>query len=183
MPTKYEKRNLYKLILARSDITSALFTCRYCQENVKDIRNKIWLPLQEAIIVTYSRPFTDNKPLGSLKKSWGIFPNGKLQSVHKKILEARDKQIAHSDLEQNKVSIVPKGVPAPPDNHISSSVMILISSFKFPLAFFEDVEILCSYIGKRLNIEIDSELERLYGKSTSTEKFDLDIETDNEKTK
>ena len=91
MPSKNEKKNLYKLILARSDIASALFACRFFIKNVTDIKNELWLPLQEAIIVSYARPFSNNRPLCPLEKSWGLIPDARLQEIHDRALKARDK--------------------------------------------------------------------------------------------
>lgn len=177
-PTKYEKRGLYKLILARNDITSALFACRFFIENVKDIKNELWLSLQEAIIISYARPFTENKPLGPIRKSWNKMPNPEMQKIHNMILEARDKQIAHSDLEQNKVFIIPKGVRLAPDYHVSSSTGVEVHSFKFPIPFFKEVEKLCLFLGRKIHYEIEDGLHKLYGDLRSDKKIELDIDKD-----
>jgi len=176
MTTGHEKRELYKLILARSDITSALFACRFFIKNIKDVKNELWLPMQEAIIISYARPFTNNKPFGSLKKSWSEMPTIEMQNVHDQVINARNMQIAHSDLKQNKVFIFPKGLKLPPDNHPSSSIGVEIHNFKFPIPFFLNVEKLCLFLGRKIHSEIEKKLINIYGNVDFHEKIELTIE-------
>ena len=79
-------------------------------EEVDGLGHQLYYPLYCAIIVCYSRPFTDNKPHGSLAKKWYTFENEFLQKTHKKVLKARHELIAHSDMTVKEAMIVPPGV-------------------------------------------------------------------------
>ena len=105
-----DRGTLYKLVVARSDFIEALFTARYVIANVHDPRDELWFPLQDAIVVSYARPFTGNRPLGSPAPEWSVFGDPKLQSLHDDLIELRHKTIAHSDAAIRRVLIVPPGV-------------------------------------------------------------------------
>jgi hypothetical protein len=57
------RRLLYRLAIARSDIRAAHEIAKYGNEHVPEI-NALWIPLQDALVVAYARPFTSNKPFG-----------------------------------------------------------------------------------------------------------------------
>jgi hypothetical protein len=177
MATKFEKRNLYKLILARDDITNALFISQYFLKNVKSIKDELWLSLQEAIVISYGRPFSKNKPFGQLPKAYSEMPNKAMQLTHELLLEARDKEIAHSDADRKKVFIVPIGARMP-QGGLASGVGIATKSSRFSVGFFEKVEQLCLYVGRKIHFEIEKELERLYGNVKGNDKIQLEIDKD-----
>ena len=64
------RRTLYKLAMARSSIRSARDIAAYASEKIADEGHALWLPLQDALVVTYARPFTANKPFGPLASRW-----------------------------------------------------------------------------------------------------------------
>lgn len=149
-----DREALYKFVVARSDFTEALFATRYVIANVHDPRDELWFPLQAAIVVSYARPFTGNRPLGPLAPEWSVFDDPELQSLHDDLIELRHKTIAHSDAVIRRVLIVPPGVklgPAP----TSVGGGVAVSTSKLPLARFSEIERLCLDIGRRVNLAAD----------------------------
>src|ERR1035437_6337827 len=83
------KKLFQKLVLAHADIHSAYETCELFLEKVAagedskntvkvGLNNPLYLPLLEAIIISYARQFTDNDGLGVLPKQWSTFEDERL---------------------------------------------------------------------------------------------------------
>lgn len=149
-----DRGTLYKLVVARSDFMEALFAARYVIANVHDPGDELWFPLQDAIVVSYARPFTGNRPLGPLAPEWSVFDDPELQRLHEDLVELRHKTIAHSDAVIRRVLIVPPGVKlgAAPT---SASGGVAVSTSKLPLGRFPEIERLCLDIGRRVNAAAD----------------------------
>ncbi len=168
-----KKKELYKLLVARSDILAAHTTCDYFLANVKDMKHQLYFPLQSAIIVSYGRPFSDNKPLGPLKNKWGKFQDQQLQKMHNDLLELRNKMIAHSDHEHRKAHIIPKGASHPVLGKIKR-LSASVSSKALPIERFQIIRRLCFDLNTRLNQEADKQLEELFeNKDLPPKEFEL----------
>lgn len=104
------RRSLARFALARADITAALQICELllAQTHMPDHHDAFW-PFHYAVVASYGRPFTDNKPLGALPATWGRFDQPRLQHIHDSVIELRHKTVAHSDLEHRPVIIIAKG--------------------------------------------------------------------------
>ena len=92
------KKELYKLLIARSDITASLNACKSMLDRVDGMGHELYYPLYSAIVVCYSRPFTNNKPHGALSRKWYTFENALNKKTHGELLKARHELIAHSDM-------------------------------------------------------------------------------------
>jgi hypothetical protein len=171
--------DLYKMVVARSDITAALEACDLLLKEVRDFledyKHGKYTPLLNAIIICYARPFTNNKPFGPLDKKWSIFADTKQQDIHKDLINYRHKMIAHSDFNVRKVIIFPKNVAMDDDGKYKSPrVSVSVSIKGLTLEYIENVRAVCFHVGSRLNTEIDVELESLFGDdSVPKEKIDL----------
>ncbi|MBI2039910.1 hypothetical protein HYT18_02460 [Candidatus Microgenomates bacterium] len=171
--SREDRINLYKLAIARNDITEALFTTRLFLETVKSIRDPNFQPLQDAIVIAYARPFKRNRPYGSLDKRWEKFDSG-IERLHELIIETRDTLVAHSDTLYRKVQIIPKGISNIPGIPTNEDIALIVSTKKIALDMFPRIEILCMDLGSRLNDEINDLLEKLFGnKQLPNEPFDL----------
>ena len=115
-----KKREIYKLILAQSDIGAACRTCEHflavigpraakSSGRYAGMDHPLYRPLLEAIVISYTRPFTGSKTIGKLKQKWGKFGNPQFQAAHDKILGARNELVAHSDRFARSVKIEPPG--------------------------------------------------------------------------
>jgi len=104
------KIELYKLIVARSDIDASRTACKQLIENTFGMGDGLYYPLYCAIVICYSRPFTQNKPYGAIGNRWKKYTNQRFNDIHKKILKARNEIIAHSELQIREASIIPPNV-------------------------------------------------------------------------
>ena len=163
-PTRKKKKiNLYKLIVARSDITAALTACGLFIEKVDRLGHDLYYPLYCSIIICYGRPFSDNKPLGPLPSQWRKFSSPRLQATHNELIDARNSLIAHSDLKVRKVNIVPEGAKIGETNLQHHGIGLTIESYYFPLLRYRDIHDTCFDLGNRLNQAVEDEIEKLYG--------------------
>ncbi|MFQ5714168.1 MAG: hypothetical protein ACE5GU_09060 [Candidatus Scalinduaceae bacterium] len=160
------KKELYKLLVARSDITASLEACKLMLKHVDGIGNKLYYPLYAAIVVCYARPFTKNRPYGSLPKRWSQFDSEPMKRTHNKLIKARHELIAHSDMTIREAMIVPPNVAMGAKdgkNLKSPEIGVQTTMYYYPLDFFKNVHKTAHDLGSRLNTEIDKVVEELYG--------------------
>jgi hypothetical protein len=160
------KKTLYKLLIARTDISSCLSACKVMLNKVDGIGDELYYPLYSAIVICYSRPFTQNKPFGSLSKRWYQFPDSLLKATHDELLKARRELIAHSDMSVKETIIVPPNIViCQKDNKpvVSDYISVQTTTYCYPRSLFENTKMLCQYQGRRMSDEVDSILEELYG--------------------
>ena len=108
------KRQLYQLIVARSDVTSAwkmveLLLKREPGDGYDLIGNELYPAFFYAIVVSYARPFTDYEEIGALPKRWSRFPRADLRQTHDLLIETRNTVVAHSEPLCNSIEIVSPG--------------------------------------------------------------------------
>lgn len=108
-PRSVRKKELSKLLMARTDIIAAMNSAELMLERVTSISDDLYYSIFTATIVCYARPFTNNKPYGSLPKRYGKFKNDLQTRTHQEIMSARHELIAHSDMTVRRAKIVPKG--------------------------------------------------------------------------
>ena len=172
--TQVDKITLYKLAVAHNDVTEALFTTQLFLKTVSVIADQNFQPLQDAIVIAYSRPFRKNRPYGRLDEKWNKFSDPWMQGLHEKILETRDTLIAHSDRLHRNVQIIPKGTSTIPGIPKNKDIAITVSTRKIALAMFPKIEKLCFDLGARLDREMFTLLDKLFGdKDLPPEPFDL----------
>lgn len=156
----HEKKDLYRLLVARSDFTAALAAVRYIIEHVGGMSHELWVPLQDAAIVSYARPFTANKPFGPLPKRYGTFEDNRLQGLHENVIELRHKTIAHSDADIRRILVVPRGVKiGPVESSIGGGVAVLTK--RLPPEHFSEMEELILHVGRRVNEDIEKLSQRI----------------------
>jgi hypothetical protein len=143
-------------------------------EHVKDMGDKLYQPLFHAIVVSYARPFTGNRPHGRLHAEWSTFSDPYFQEAHDKIIKARHQYIAHSDEEIRKVLIFPPGARIGETGYRAGDLSLTVRTLGFPLEWFPPIRDLCRDLGGRLNARVDSLLAELYaGQKLSAETFQL----------
>lgn len=164
MTNNLDKRvELYKLIVARSDITEALYITRIFLKEIKDLKDEKYFALQNAIIVSYTRPFTSNKPFGPLEKEWSKFSDPKHAAIHLKIIRHRHQSAAHSDFDIRKVCIEPKGVIIKPMKTKSEEIGVTVRNEAFPISSFKVIEHLCLGLGSRIHQEVEKRIDEIFG--------------------
>jgi hypothetical protein len=162
--TDDKRQDLHRLVVARSDINEALEVARHIINHVSDERDPLWVPLQDAALVAYARPFTSNRPFGNLPSRYEKFGSPQLQDLHQQILELRHKTIAHSDAEIRSVIVVPRGVPFGPES-IGTPGGVVVRTRKLPISLFKDIEAICLDLGRRLNQDADELINKVLASS------------------
>jgi hypothetical protein len=167
-----KKRELNKLILAHSDVYAAFKTCEHFLAIIRPhaasnpskypgMDHPLYFPLIEAIVISYSRPFTPNDSLGELKKEWHKFPDARLQDAHRRILQARNELVAHSDMVVRKVVIQPPG-DSRVEGYRSVGVGYGIKGYWFTVNQVKTFSATAGNLAKRLHEATEQLLEDLY---------------------
>jgi hypothetical protein len=165
-PRSARKRDLYRLVVARSDVTAAYYGCELLLERVRGFRDSLYYPLFASVVVCYARPFTRNRPFGPLPQKWARFPDPTLQNAHRKMIKARNELIAHSDTSVRKARIIPPGYLAATHDgkdFRSEEVGVQVESYYIEIPFFRTALKTASDLGRRLESEIDLMIRELYG--------------------
>jgi hypothetical protein len=107
------QKKLIRLISARADIAASLEAYTFLRACAKsDLREHLFC----SMIVCYGRPFTENYGAGSILLNYpGFpdFPDSQLNIRHKRMIDLRNKFLAHSSVEGTRVWVVPPGVVNP----------------------------------------------------------------------
>jgi hypothetical protein len=173
-PTRLEmKRELHKLILAHGDIYGAFLTCNHFLSVVPPefssqagvhagLDHPLYWPLMTAIVVSYSRPFTDNNGYGVLKKRWSQFNHPKRREAHHLLLKARNELAAHTDIEIRRLRIVPPGRSRFLKGHELKHVGFAVAGYIFTLAQVEIFGHHSAELAQDLFGEVEILLNKLY---------------------
>jgi hypothetical protein len=178
-----------RLVLAHSDIDSAYRTCELFGEKVAlaekhnyeptaGFSNPLYSPLVEAIVISYARPFTDNRGIGILPKKWSQFPDARLLQAHQMILRYRNQLVAHSDQEVRRIQIMPPNGSRFPNRkgYTALGPGFTVRGFGIRLSQVEVFYKLCGYQGQRLWNDVEKLLDELYGgMELPHREFDLKI--------
>ena len=176
-PRSKQKKELYKLIVARSDIFQAQRTCQLVLEKVTGFGDAFYAPLFYASVISYARPFVDNKSTGVLSRHWSDFSDSRLSHTHKTLLRTRHELVAHSDSDTRVVHVIPPqanepGMPPAPRQHTSFK----ISSYYYKPQSFVDAFDTCNDLINRLSDRIDLLTSALYdGQQLPSASFKLDF--------
>lgn len=169
------KKELHRVVVARSDINLALQGCEVLLAHVESFGSDFYMPLLNAVAISYARPFKRSKPVGALSLEWHKFSDSRLQNVHNMLIETRDTYVAHSDRSVRKVMIVPPGANVPGIG-IAPSLSVTVGIVIIPFKRFREVRELCMDLGRRLNTAVETLLKELYGeRSLPTEPFPLEF--------
>jgi hypothetical protein len=181
------KKLFQKLALAHFDVDSAYKTCELFLEKVAagklsektvevGMGNPLYLPLLEAMIISYSRPFIDNDGLGVLSKQWSEFEDKELKKTHHFILNYRNDLVAHSDHTVRKIQIFSANANFGPmrKKQKMEGPGFAVSTFWIPLGRVGTFHRLFAVQGQRMIAEVMRMLDELYGEMDLPDKaFDL----------
>ena len=184
----HKKRNLYRLAVARSDISASLHACDLLLSEINKanpydpydpLRNPLYQPLVEAIVISYSRPFTRNKPYGALPAKWGKMGHVKLQEIHDDLIASRAKAVAHSDFEERKIMITPPGAKIGKTELRTGGLGIIVTKRIFTAVYIRDIKNLCQVLGGAINRVVEDLNKELHGdRLLPNEAFELNCEND-----
>lgn len=166
-PRSKVKREAYKLVVATSDVISALEACRALRALPGGLRDPLYAPLSCAMIVCYARPFSDNRPHGPLPARWSRFADTVQRDVHDDLVEARNQIIAHSDANARVVHICGPGTRlGETDLFMGSSeeaIGTAVQTYIFGPDRLGEIEDSIAALGRRLDLAKQKVLLRLYG--------------------
>lgn len=160
-PRDPQKKMLVKLAVARTDILAACQVCDLLIQHKPDPHESLYAALNSALVVAYGRPFTTNKPLGALPAKWGRFANARHQELHEDLLRHRHQWIAHSDVGDRKVMIVPAGSRLAPGEHPLHAA-IAVETAMFADDVIPEIRNLCSDLYQRLHNETEKLVDAIY---------------------
>lgn len=156
------RRQLHRLLVAKSDIHDALRATEYFIAEVTTMQHPLFLSFQQMIVVSYSRPFTKTRSGGQISDKYARFPNMPgLQEMHRTLLDARDQHVAHSDAAIRTITIYPRGHKIEHDNRRAADTSYVIANHTFPLETFPIIKELCRHVGGRLDSDARALLNKL----------------------
>jgi len=91
------KKSLFRLITAHSSILDAAQGCDLFTKTINHSQHPMFRPLMAWIIISYARPFSQNRPVGPLPAEWARYEDPVLQDIHDRLIAMRHKSIAHCD--------------------------------------------------------------------------------------
>lgn len=159
------KKKLYKLIVALKDIVEARHACSLFGKTITSTGDDLYYPLVNSIVVSYSKPFVENKALGPLSAHWRKFEKPKLQKTHNRLLKFRHDNIAHNDLDTAQVQIIPPGAKMKGQQTTALDVSWAISRHVLDPQNFQLIWDTIEDLRVRLMEAIDEEMLVLYGLS------------------
>jgi hypothetical protein len=185
-----KKKLFQKLVLAQSDVHSGFKACELFMEKIglpeianrketAGMSNPLYLPLLDAIIISYSRPFTDNDGLGVLQKKWSQFDNQQFAEAHKYILRYRNELVAQTDQDVRKIQIVPPNVCVVPTSNGSRTIGLgfRVHSYWVAMRQIPVMGQLAAYQATRLWDEVNKLFDELYeGMDLPNKEFYLRID-------
>jgi len=157
------RRTLARLALARADLTEALSLCDYALADPPIEDEPRYWALHEAVVITYGRPFTSNKPVGALAAKWHRFGDPRLDFNHKRILDLRNEVVAHAELKHRRIHVVPKGTLIGDTGAIAPERLITVLRVGLGVGSYAAVRELCADLLPRLNDAITEAFAALYG--------------------
>ncbi len=167
------RRALYRLAVARNDVRGAQEIAILGEEHSSEA-NELWIPLQDALVVGYGRPFTSNKPYGPLANRWSKFDDPGRQELHNEIIQLRNELVAHSDATQRRVVIFPpQAQPPVPGRNPSSRATLAVTHERRGPAFFSSARELCDDLLTRMHAAVENELQAFFGGIDAVNPFDL----------
>lgn len=109
-PQRERRRRLCRFALALSDLSASTQSCDLMLTERPGMGGAHYWAYHTAIVASYGRPFTENKPLGRIPASSVLRTLTPEQlELHDELLENRNSVAAHSDLRARPVYYMPKG--------------------------------------------------------------------------
>ncbi|WP_369936421.1 hypothetical protein [Xanthomonas tesorieronis] len=145
-------------------------------EKVTGFSDSFYAPLFHAAVISYGRPFVDNKSTGVLSRHWSDFTDARLSKTHKTLLKTRHELVAHSDSQTRIVHVIPTSADEPGMSKPRDHVSVKISSYYYKPQLFADGYDTCNYLVGRLSDRIDTLISELYdGLYLPSQSFKLDF--------
>jgi hypothetical protein len=162
---KANQKRLIRLISAATDMgfVSSAFG-RFIGSSDEDERHHLLV----SMVLAYSRPFTKNLGIGSLRSEYPTFPDfsdDEMNQRHRKIIDIRNKFLAHSSIEGTKVWILTPGAvsPASGEKAVGYGYTVAKLTFTEP-SYVRWLYEVVPALSQRLNADIKALSEQVYSK-------------------
>lgn len=172
-----KKTQLHKLLVAGHDIGEAAEMFSRFRQPGGGMSYPLGVPLFQAGVVAYARPFTRNLPLGPLAARWSKFDDPSFQTIHDFLMNARNRYVAHGDVRE--VQIVPLGAPTSDGTPARQLMYVITTTWETTEPFDRAIE-LCSDLRRRLNTEGHRLLSELYEKRSDLPKVAFRLDPDDD---
>jgi hypothetical protein len=161
---------LLRLVSARLDMSYSLEAYGELK-SLDDPNNPLWYHAAVSMAVCYGRPFTETNGLGRLQVEYPNFPDfadPEMNVRHHRLIDLRNKFMAHSSCEGTKVLILPPGTKNPVTNELVDRHDHLVGKRFFgDLRFFDWLKDVALALKGRLDIDIRSRLAQIAGSATA----------------
>jgi hypothetical protein len=130
LKTKDEKK-LIRLIGAYSDIKNSIRTGELL---ISGAPSEIFEYIFLSFVVSYGRPFTENYGVGNINADYPNYPtfgDSDMPLRHSRMLDLRNKFLAHSSVEGTRILVTPPNVLPSRGGEISSNFRIDIAKREF----------------------------------------------------
>jgi hypothetical protein len=156
-----QRKRLARLHTARSDIELAREMCEAAMSMELDKADPVSWAFHHAVVVSYGRPFTKNRPLGALGAKWQRFADPRLEAIHRSVMIQRDEVIAHADLRWRPVVLVGPNTQLP-SGVIAVKPMIMGARPIYEAVAYPAVNEVCLDLVPRLTQAFDEQFHELY---------------------
>jgi hypothetical protein len=131
-----QRKKLVRLISAFSDMCSSVEAANLLLEGVPE---KFHGHLFLSMVVAYGRPFTENYGVGRIQRDYPNYPDAAdsdMRDRHTRLLDLRNKFLAHSSAEGTRIQIVPPGVANPIGTAIQANFSFNMGKRTFGETYF-----------------------------------------------
>jgi len=131
-----------------------------------------------SMVIGYGRPFTENHGIGNIKceyPQYPDFPEKEMNDRHGRMIDLRNKFLAHSCAEGTKVIIIPPGALNPSTKSISDRFDHCVGKRTFLNPLFAEwlSKVVYEFKG-RLDVDTRKHLEMEFGEKGFTEAFEVE---------
>ncbi len=160
--SKLEKK-LLRLVSAWFDIS---YSVQAGQLLLNGVPNEIYGHLFTSFVISYGRPFFESHRVGKILCDYPDYPrfgDADMPTRHQRMLDLRNKFIAHSSSEGTRVQIVPPGIVDPFNSRTRNEFGFNVGKRVFPeIQFVEWLIELPKHFKKQLETDIQILLAQCY---------------------
>jgi hypothetical protein len=153
---KKDKTRLLRLVSAQRDMTYALSAYEAFKNATTDAERYHFLL---SMVVSYGRPFTENRGIGNLEvdnRSFPDYDDSKMNLRHHRLLEIRHRFLAHSSADGTAIQVIPPGLPNPNTGETIASWSLNVGKREFLrpefVAWLVDI---IAHLNARLMVDIN----------------------------
>lgn len=166
--------NLLRLASARLDMTYSL-TAYSALKSLRPDSTEFYL-LAVSMTVCYGRPFTENKGIGSLLVEYPGFPDfadEELNIRHHRLIDLRNKFMAHNSCEGTKLLVIPPQSRNPITNEMVDRYDHLVGKRSFgDIRFYDWLKDVIVELKGRLDRDVRSRLQEIAGKLSAPDEME-----------